>query len=254
MLLTYPQQCAATSPSCTCTFCTVNYHCPTCTRKLHVRAKCRLEAEIKAKKEAELRAIAKLEKDREERGVADELAGAMNEFFSALYEDDMLVGYDDLVSGIDNMLTTSIVEPPLASPDSITVTTEFGVVEETGNVIVISASGPSPHHYAFDTVDTDEENNVEMTEDLNDDMPALNHDLSEVYIPPHTPAAPVLAMPDVEVGHNEEGLNDTGEEADVDTDDFEIDAEGAIIEEFMDDDDDDDVGGGLLTPTATATA
>jgi hypothetical protein len=250
------QQCAAASPSCACTFCTVNYHCPTCTRKVHVRAKCRLEAEVKAKKEADLRAISKLERDKHERGVADELAGAMNEFFSALYEDGMLAGYDDLVSGFDNMLTSSVGELPLSSPDSITVTTEFGVVQETGNVTVISASGPSPHHHAFDSIDTDEENTVEMTEDLNDDMPTFNHDLSEAYIPPHATAAPVLALLDVEVGHVDDSLDDTGEEADLETDEFDIDAESAIIEEFMDDDDDEDededAGDGLLTPTATA--
>jgi hypothetical protein len=222
-----------TSPSCTCTFCTVNYHCPTCTRKPQVRAKCRLEAELKTKKEAELWAIARLEKDKEERGVADELAGAMNEFFTALYEDDMLAGYDDLVSGLDHMLTNA------ASPDSITVTTEFGVVEETGNMTIISASGPSPHHHAFDNTDTDEENNVEMTEDLHDDMHGLHHDLPPAYLPPHTLASS-LATLNMEVGHVEETLNDTGEEADVDTDDFEVDAG--------------DLNGGLLTPIATAIA
>lgn len=227
------QQCAAASPSCTCTFCTVNYHCPTCTRKPTVRAKCRLEAELRAKKEAELRAIAKLEKDREERGQADELAGAMNEFFSALYVQDMVSGFDNRVHD------SSFLNPnasgsdfPLASPDSITVTTEFGVVEESGTVTIISASGPSPHHQVFDN-DTEDENNVEMTEDLNHDMPELQISLSALQLLPHTSTV----EPEVE----------TMQDASDDEADDE-DAESAFIEEFMDDDLE---GGGMLTPTAT---
>jgi hypothetical protein len=229
------QQCAAASPSCSCTFCTVNYHCPTCTRKSNVRAKCRLEAELRAKKEAELRAIAKLEKDREERGQADELAGAMNEFFSALYVQDMAAGFDNRVS-YSNFLepNASGNDFPLASPDSITVTTEFGVVEESGTITTISASGPSPHHQAFDN-DTEDENNVEMTEDLHHDMPELQVSLSPLQLPPHTSAV----EPEVET------MQDVSDnEAD------DEDAESAFIEEFIDDD---EAGGGMLTPTATTT-
>ncbi|KAH4858550.1 hypothetical protein HBH75_050590 [Parastagonospora nodorum] len=227
-------QCAAASPTCTCTFCTVNYHCPTCTRKPTVRAKCRLEAELRAKKEAELRAIAKLEKDREERGQADELAGAMNEFFSALYVQDMVAGFDNRVSD-SNFLepNPSGSEFPLASPDSITVTTEFGVVEESGTITIISASGPSPHHQAFDN-DTEDENNVEMTEDLNNDMPELQISLSPLQLAPHT----TTVEPEVET------MQDVSDnEAD------DEDAESAFIEEFIDDE---DTGGDMATPTATA--
>ncbi|KAH7396735.1 hypothetical protein DE146DRAFT_613910 [Phaeosphaeria sp. MPI-PUGE-AT-0046c] len=210
-------QCTSASPSCTCTFCTVNYHCPTCSRKPSVRIKCRLDAEVKAKKEAELRAIAKLEKDREERGQADELAGAMNEFFSALYVSDMVSGFDNRVSdSADIGLGPSGSDFPLASPDSITVTTEFGVVEESGTVTIISSSGPSPHHQAFDN-DTEDESTVEMTEDLNDEL-GIEH------------------MQDV--SDNE--------------DDFDADAESSFIEEFIDDEMGAD--GGVLTPTATAAA
>jgi hypothetical protein len=205
--------------------------------------------------EAEQRAVAKLEKDREERGVADELAGAMNEFFAALYVDDLTAGYDDLVSGEAGLTASSTNDLPLASPDSITVTTEFGVLEETGNVTIISAMGPSPHHHAFDNTDTEEENNVEMTEDLNDDLPELQQDLSALVQvvdvasqPQPQPMALQADMQDLEVD-----LTDAGEEADIDTDDFEMDAESAIIEEFMDDDEDEDEHGGLLTPTATVT-
>lgn len=229
----------------------MNYHCPTCSRKPHVRAKCRLEAELRAKKEAEQRAIAKLEKDKEERGVADELAGAMNEFFAALYVDDLTADYDNLVPGDTNLLVSPATEIPLASPDSITVTTEFGVLEETGNVTIISAMGPSLLHHAFDNTDTEEENNVEMTEDL-DNMPELQQDLSPLLQVVHMTAQPQPTALQAEMQDLDDDLTDAGEEADIDTDDFEMDAESAIIEEFMDDDEDDE-NGGLLTPTATAT-
>lgn len=163
--------------------------------------------------------MAKLEKDREERGQADELAGAMNEFFSALYVSDMVSGFDNRVSDAADLLGVgpSGSEFPLASPDSITVTTEFGVVEESGTVTIISSSGPSPHHQAFDN-DTEDESNVEMTEDLNDEL-GVEH------------------MQDV---------------SDTENNDFDDDAESSFIEEFIDDDM--GVDGGMLTPTATAAA
>ncbi|KAH8730794.1 hypothetical protein GQ44DRAFT_767965 [Phaeosphaeriaceae sp. PMI808] len=198
-------QCASASPSCTCTFCTVNYHCPTCARKALVRAKCRLEAELEAKKEAERRALEKIEKDREERGQADELAGAMNEFFTALYVQDMAYGFDNRVSEDEaiGLSGSSGSDFPIASPDSITVTTVFGVVEESGNTTVISATLiPSSGTGAIDTM----------------------QDASE------------------------DETNDTGEEADIDTDGLDADAESAFIEEFMDGIED---GGGVLTPTTT---
>jgi hypothetical protein len=237
------QQCASASPTCTCTFCTVNYHCPDCTRKPHVRTKCRLEAELLAKREAELRAIAKLEKDREERGQADELAGAMNEFFAALYVSDIVAGFDSRVSEPTGH------EFPLASPDSITVTTEFGVVEESGTVTVISASGPSPHHQVFDNEndnDTEDESNVEMTEDLHHDMPELQASLSALVQQQNTQELEVGTMQDV-----------SDDEADVDTDGFEADAdadaESAFIEEFLDDENENEMSGTGLTPTVSAT-
>jgi hypothetical protein len=43
----------------------------------------------------------------------------------------------------------------------------------------------------------------------------------------------------------------TGEEASIDTDGFDADAESAVLEEFLEGD---ELGGGVLTPTATATA
>lgn len=123
-----------------------------------MRLKCRLEAELKAKKDAELRAKAKLERDRLERGQADELAGAMNEFFTALYTEN------DAPAPDMSSYITSFTDLPLSSPDSITVTTEFGVLEETGNVTIISAGGAT---HPYDDADEDEEY---------DDEPSYHHD------------------------------------------------------------------------------
>jgi hypothetical protein len=183
-----------------------------------------------------------LEKDREERGQADELAGAMNEFFAALYVQDIVAGFDN--RGPSNELLGvggSGSEFPLASPDSITVTTEFGVMEESGTVTVISASGPSPHHQAYDD-DTEDDNNVEMTEDLNHDIPELQISLSPLQL---TAQASVV---DPEIEHMQDASDD---EADVDTDGFDadadVDAESAFIEEFIYDE-----GHYVLTPTGIA--
>ena len=115
-----------------------------------MRTKCRLEAETRAKRDAELRAKAKLERDRLERGQADELAGAMNEFFTALYTENADA------TPLPDMSTymSSFADLPLSSPDSITVTTEFGVLEETGNVTVISAGGVA---HPYDEADDDDD-------------------------------------------------------------------------------------------------
>jgi hypothetical protein len=154
----------------------------------------------------------------------------MNEFFSALYVQDMVAGFDHRV------LDSNFLDPnagssdfPLASPDSITVTTEFGVVEESGTITIISASGPSPHHQAFDN-DTEDENNVEMTEDLNHDMPELQINLSPLQLAPHTNAV------EPEIGTMQDVSDDEADDED---------AESAFIEEY------DAEGGGMLTPTAT---
>ncbi|KAJ4371333.1 hypothetical protein N0V83_004550 [Neocucurbitaria cava] len=255
--LSFVPQCAALNPACTCTFCTVNYHCPTCARKPNVRAKCRLEAEVKAKQEAELRAMAKIEKDREERGQADELAGAMHEFFAAVYQDDMA---PEDVLPCDTRAPSSS-DPPIPSPDSITVTTEFGVVEEPANITTVSVAGPSPYHHAYDS-HLDEENNVEMTEDLHEDLQTLQQNLEHMQLlPAHMTMTPLLQPTtvlhptmEVQAGHNpdedQDDVNDTGEEADIDTDDVNADAESAFIEEFIGEAQAD----GLLTPTMTPIA
>ncbi|KAI4698753.1 hypothetical protein J4E81_005364 [Alternaria sp. BMP 2799] len=245
-------QCASSNPTCTCTFCTVNYHCPTCTHKPNVRAKCRLEAEIKQKKEEQLRTIAKQRKDKEERGQADELAGQMFEFFTTVYDESTVNPTMDGPSSYTHEL-------PIPSPDSITVTTEFGVMEEPANLTTISASGPSPYHAAYDHSD-DEENNVEMTEDVNEEVEALQQGLAQMHLTPVPGmSAHILHLPvDVEAEHvqhdNEqeqtEEVNDTGAEADVDTDELDAGAEST----FVDESGDDTLGGGILTPTTTLTA
>jgi hypothetical protein len=107
-----------------------------------VRAKCRLEAELAAKADAERRAALKQAKDAMERGEADELAGAMNEFFEAL-----------------------CVEQG-AREDQITVTMEFGVTEEGGSFTVISAGGSGGYVNAGGSAG---EMDVEMTEDVDGD-------------------------------------------------------------------------------------
>jgi hypothetical protein len=126
----------------------------------------------------------------------------MNEFFAALNH--------DTPRGSD------VASLPLCSPDSITVTTEFGVLEETGNVTVITA-GVS---YLHDHVEEDEENSVEMTEDVSEDQfhgASAQFPNTHTALPLHLAHAP--GSGGVEAGA--ESSNDTGEEADIDTDDFD---------------------------------
>lgn len=117
-----------------------------------------------------MRAKAKIERDRLERGRADELAGAMNEFFTALYTE-----HADATPTPDmSTYMSSFADPPLASPDSITVTTEFGVLEETGNVTIISAGGAA-HPY-----DEADENDDDFDDEL--DYAHMHEDGPESYV------------------------------------------------------------------------
>ncbi|KAE8872171.1 hypothetical protein PTNB73_03630 [Pyrenophora teres f. teres] len=256
-------QCAVSNPTCMCTFCTVNYHCPTCSRKPNVRAKCRLEAEIQAKKDAERRKMEKLQRDQEERGQADELAGAMYEFFAAVYDDDDAIVDDaTTVGGPSGSLTPDL---PIPSPDSITVTTEFGVHEEPANLTTITSSGPSSFHTAYDHSE-DDDNNVEMTEHLQENIETLHQELAHMHVSPIThvhgtsaygphllvSSAPEQVQTEAEGENGEvEHVTDTGEEADIDTDGFDAGAETTFVDEFGDDA---VSGGGVLTPTTTITA
>jgi hypothetical protein len=129
------------------------------------------------------------------------LAGALNEFFAAVY-----------IGGVNNTLSpgggapgaVSTLELPLASPDSITVTTEFGVLQETGNLTVITAGGA----YSQDYVDADEDG-VEMTEDVQEQ----HHSGSTTTTTMQQPSS----------------SNDMGDEADVETDDASAPAGGGAL-------------------------
>lgn len=221
----------AGNPSCACTYCTVNYHCPTCTRKKEVKIKCRLEAETKAKKEAELHAKEKMEKEREERGHADEMAGAVFEFFASLLPQVMpgIAQAPTDMQGDDMDSEPELL--PVPSPDSITVTTVFGVHEEPNNITTISASGPPPSVSAYEEFGPEEEI-----------LGNLNASIEQMHLADYSTVgsgddASVQVEP-------EDLLEDDGDDADIDTDDF--DAESALIDEFIDD--------GALTPTTTTTA
>ena len=254
--------CSSLNPSCTCTFCTVNFHCPLCARKSHVRTKCRFEAETRAKRDAELRAKAKLERDRLERGQADELAGAMNEFFTALYTQNAdATPIPDISTHM-----SSVADLPVSSPDSITVTTEFGVHEETGNVTVISAAGAS---HPYNEADGDEyeedhsfhpdefhgeedgpESYVVMTEDTSAvgsssdwvAAVALQHQQQQAAWLLHAVGANSMVGLVAQhqegggIASSEEDEHDEGEEADVDTDEVDHSA-------------DDEIADGAVTPT-----
>jgi hypothetical protein len=239
----------------------VNYHCLTCTRKSNVRAKCRLEAELKAKKAEEDRAKLKREKDKEERVQADELAGVMYEFFTGVYDESTV--FND-TSTDHRPSASSIHELPFPSPDSITVTTEFGVIAEPANITTVSAAGPSPYHHAYDQSD-DEENNVEMTENLDEEegIDILQQGMAQMQLPTNTHvhgmSAHILHVPvDVEPEHvqddspEDDHVNDTGEEADIDTDGFEVnetDVEADALNDQLV-----NAAIGTMAPTTTTTA
>lgn len=159
---------------------------------------------MKAKREAELRALAKLEKDKEERGQADELAGAMYEFFAAVYDGTTSSPLEDLRTEPQE------ASLPFPSPDSIHVVTEFGVVEESAiqNTTIVSAGGPSPWHFEQSE---DEEMHAEMTEDVDEQ----DDDLMSVSPPPSS------TVPNIMSEHESEDAHDEGEEADIDTDDLD---------------------------------
>jgi hypothetical protein len=216
---------------------------------------------MRAKRDAELRAKAKLERDRLERGQADELAGAMNEFFTALYTQNV-----DATSIPDmSSYMSSFADLPVSSPDSITVTTEFGVLEETGNVTVISA-GSATHLYdeaengeyeedhsfnpdEFHEEEDGPESYVVMTEDTSAvgsssdwvAAVALQHQQQQTAWLLHAVGANsvvglLVQQQEGDIESSEEDEHDEGEEADVDTDEVDHSA-------------DDDIADGAVTPT-----
>jgi hypothetical protein len=188
----------------------VNYHCPYCSRKKEVKAQCRLEEELKAKKEAELRAKEKMEKEKEDRGKADNVAGAAYEFWTLMGEVmEELQIQDQVEAGM-------VAELPAPSPDSITVTTEFGVLEETGNITTITA-GPAP--VVIQTEDIDQDGQEEVDE--------------HVEVPQNTTAPPIALHLAIEL-QAEEMADDEASGIDPDLEESEdFDAEGALIDEFI---------------------
>ncbi|KAF1956873.1 hypothetical protein CC80DRAFT_534870 [Byssothecium circinans] len=212
-------QCTASNPTCTCTYCTANYHCPTCIHKRDVKAKCCFEAEMKAKKEAEQRAKEKMEREKETRARADEMAGQLNEFFALILPqiEENIAQLDITEQGNDADAIPELGD--IISPDSTTVTTVFGAHEEPSNVTAISASG------------------LAYTASLNEGLPA-GLGPESVQMIDDLEAVDGNDLPDfVEV---EDPQHDDGDDADIDTDDF--DAEGTLIDEFID---------GILTPMTT---
>ncbi|KAF2657910.1 hypothetical protein K491DRAFT_594004 [Lophiostoma macrostomum CBS 122681] len=205
--------CVSANPTCTCTFCTVNYHCPFCSRKKEVKSQCRLEEELKAKKEAELRAKEKMEKEKEDRGKADNVAGAAYEFWTLMGEvmEELQIQ--------DQAEADYVAELPAPSPDSITVTTEFGVLEETGNITTITA-GPAPVVIQTENIDADEQEGV---------MAHVEH----FELPQNTTAPPIALALALEV-QAEDMADDEASGIDPDlgeTEDF--DAESELIDEFI---------------------
>lgn len=273
MILTaVTQQCDAQNPRCTCTFCTTNFHCPTCYRKPAVKAQCRLKAEILAKKEEDERAERIKIKDLEDRGQADEVAASVFEFFTSLYETlppDLAMDTVALMSmgGSENGQEEGSGNGLLPiSPDSITVTTEFGVSEEQGTATVITA-GPSmlAEPDSPSTVDHEPgmEQEVEMgtMEDLNQNMLQLgigsaipdnsaegqDADPSTAELGIEIPQTPMEAPATVDVvieTDEETVLDGQANNANDEADDFgsmDGDAGGVALEESVDE--------GTNTPT-----
>ena len=140
----------------------MHFHCAFCARKPEVKAQCRFEEEQREKKLAELRAMERLEKEKEDRGKADIVAGTAYEFWTLMGEVmEELNEYDEEANPLPEL--------PVASPDSITVTTEFGVHEEPNNVTTIMAAGPPvlPQYAMADM--GNEPQAGELTEDMADD-------------------------------------------------------------------------------------
>lgn len=154
-----------------------------------------------------------MEKELEDRGKADSVAGAAYEFWTLMGEVmDELNDYNDDEPDL-------MSELPVPSPDSITVTTEFGVHEEPNNVVTIMAAGPPVMaEYA-------------MVEEVMDAVPPPT---ATPTLPPHF--IPFVVMDfenEPQAGElTEDMADDEGEDAIFDEDD--LDAESALIDEFID--------------------
>ncbi|KAF2020790.1 hypothetical protein BU24DRAFT_339361 [Aaosphaeria arxii CBS 175.79] len=226
--------CTMNNPSCTCTFCTINYHCPYCARKKEVRAQCRFEEEQREKEAEQLRVKERMEKEKQDRGKADYVAGAAFEFWEL-----MGLPNEGLVEQGER---TDAVDLPAPSPDSITVTTEFGVHEEPNNFTVISAGLPSPS-----ATSTEQESMEETTDAELEDGPSAQWGTA-----PSDLGAALLILSDVVTAFEEAtGAGNAGDAEGDDAsseEDNDDDAESSVIDEFIEDEIIDD---GALTPTTT---
>ena len=224
----------------------MNFHCPRCFLKPDVRKKCRFDAETRARIEEELRVQARLEKEKEGRSQADELAGAVFEFFKSLYSDD---SHDDDGPSITHQEIVDLVHQNalsatphhVPSSDSITVTTVFGVHEEPSNVTIISGPTAAMQHQSYSAEIEDVYGTDHIEQMLQEDDYTFSESDIDALLAGGIVAPNVGAHMDLDT---DSAMNDEGEDADIDTDDF--DAESAVIDEFIDD--------GGLTPTATTLA
>lgn len=215
--------CAMTNPLCTCSYCTVNFHCAFCARKTEIKALCRLEDELKAKQEAELRALERMEKEKEDRGKADNVAGAAYEFWTLMGE-----VMEELNDYVDDESPDMVLELPVPSPDSITVTTEFGVHEEPSNIITVTAAGPPilPEYMLAEEEDT-----------FNQTTPTPPNNVTILPLALHLESSPQTEE------FTEDMADDEGDDAIFDDDD--LDVESALIDEFLDE--------GILNHTTITT-
>jgi hypothetical protein len=169
-----------------------------------------------------------MEREKEERGQANELAEAVHEFWSFLMG-EAETQYDPSLDAAGDSAPHS--DLPVPSPDSITVTTEFGVTQEPNHFAVIVSTAPPP---AFD-IDDDVEHEPGLSE---------SHSPQEFQLPSNSTAPPLAFDVHMELQATDMADDDEGHDADLDEDD--LDAESALIDEFIDD--------GALTPvTATTT-
>ncbi|KAF2744063.1 hypothetical protein M011DRAFT_470729 [Sporormia fimetaria CBS 119925] len=229
--------CVSANPICPCTYCTVNFYCPHCVRKPENRALCRLEDELRAQEEAKQRAKEKMEKEKEDRGKADSVAGAAFEFWKLM--GDVWTLND--VEGAEEADVThhgSTDGPLIPSPDSITVTTEFGVSEEPNNITFISA-GPSVHAQTS-AYSAERDGDLDSADENPDDMPQHNISTNASLMGPTLNSALPSVMESLVLGITSDDLGDDDSD-DVeldeqeDEDDDTFDAESAVIDEFLDD-------------------
>lgn len=204
-------------------------------RKPEVRALCRREDEIRAKQQAELRLRERIKKELEDRGKADSVADAAFEFWTLMGE----VWTEFQPNDEEENDTSATHYEVLATPspaDSITVTTEFGVSAEPSNITTITAAPPTtPNVPELDGQEIDhhhEDNEHEPHHGDTEDEAALSVSDNSTAAPGTTPDSPDTLPADM--------ADDEGDDADLDDldddfDDEELDAESALIDQFIDD-------------------